>query len=86
MSGALGLQEVAVKAKHMWAKGFLDSIEVYFRSPALGRAFDMMASVSKEPFTTNALCLSMPKHKRLHTKASCPPFWKEAWRTLRQGK
>ncbi|KAJ9089710.1 hypothetical protein DSO57_1009974 [Entomophthora muscae] len=86
MSGGLGLQHVAVKAKHMRAKGFLDSIEVYFRSPALGRAFNMMASVSGGPFTTNFLRIWMLKHKKLRTPHTCPPFWKEAWRTLRQGK
>ncbi|KAJ9082243.1 hypothetical protein DSO57_1006347 [Entomophthora muscae] len=54
-SGSLGLQQVAVKAKHMWAKEFLDFIKVYFRSPALGRAFNMVVSVLDEPFNTNFL-------------------------------
>ncbi|KAJ9057946.1 hypothetical protein DSO57_1017781 [Entomophthora muscae] len=85
-SGSLSLKQVVVKAKHMWAKGLLDSIKVYFRNPALGRAFNMMASVSDEPFNTNSLHMWMLRHKRLHTKSTCPPFWKEAWRTLQQGK
>ncbi|KAJ9056342.1 hypothetical protein DSO57_1034162 [Entomophthora muscae] len=85
-SGGLGLQQVVVKAKHMWAKGFLDSIEVYFCSPALGRAFNMVVSVSDEPFNTISLRMWMLKHKKLHTKNNCPPFWKEVWRTLQQEK
>ncbi|KAJ9088179.1 hypothetical protein DSO57_1025731 [Entomophthora muscae] len=86
VAGGLGLQSVAIKAKHMWAKGFLDSVEVYFRSPALGRAFNMMASVSTESFNTNSLRMWMLKHKSLRIKTTCPHFWREAWRTLRLGK
>ncbi|KAJ9067631.1 hypothetical protein DSO57_1037181 [Entomophthora muscae] len=28
----------------------------------------------------------MLSHKSLHTKATFPPFWRETWRTLCQGK